>query len=141
MKETTSSTAEHCVECGAATVTSALEKHTFVDSGSESNGAELTADIPVWKCSACGYSFIDGDGEAIKHEALCRYRGLLTPQEIKQIRQRHGLTQEELAKLTRFGEASIKRWETGSGFQNASADRFLRLLVDPKVVAKLRAID
>jgi transcriptional regulator with XRE-family HTH domain len=38
------------------------------------------------------------------------------------------MTQDDFADVGGFGVASIKRWETGSQVQSASADRLLRLL-------------
>lgn len=43
----------------------------------------------------------------------------------------------QFAGLTGFGTATIKRWENGSLVQNASADRFLRLIADKDVAHKL----
>jgi transcriptional regulator with XRE-family HTH domain len=52
-----------------------------------------------------------------------------------------GLSQTELARLTGFGEASIKRWESGVLIQNISSDRFLRLLREPAALYKLRRLE
>lgn len=66
----------------------------------------------------------------------------LSPNEIRSIRTKHKLSRREFAKLTRFGEASIKRWETGASLQNASADRFLRLIAENlTVLGTLRKIE
>ena len=54
--------------------------------------------------------------------------GLLTPAEIRSIRERLGLTQEQFTKLTRVGEATICRWERGRLLQNPAMDRYLRLI-------------
>lgn len=52
--------------------------------------------------------------------------GLLTGEEIKQLRHDKGMTQADLAAISGFGVASIKRWETGA-IQTQSADKTLRL--------------
>lgn len=70
-------------------------------------------------------------------ETECRSRGLLTPQQIKQLRQELKFSREAFAELTGFGTASIKRWENASLVQNQSADCFLRLLKLPGVIERL----
>jgi putative zinc finger/helix-turn-helix YgiT family protein len=52
--------------------------------------------------------------------------GLLTGEEIKRLRHDKGMTQADLAAVSGFGVASIKRWETGA-IQTQSADKTLRL--------------
>jgi hypothetical protein len=48
------------------------------------------------------------------------------------------MSQAEFAKVTGFGIASVKRWETGALVQNQSADRLLRLIRDDAgIMAKL----
>lgn len=96
--------------------------------------------VPVWRCDACGYSYTEGSAENLEHDAVCRSRGLLTSREIRNLRERLGLTRKRLGELTGFGEASIKRWETGSLIQNVSSDRLLRLLECPGVIYILSTI-
>jgi len=59
-------------------------------------------------------------------EAYRKQNGLLTGKEIKRLRKEKEMTQAELAEVSGFGLASIKRWETGA-IQTESADRTLRL--------------
>lgn len=126
-----------CDACGASgTVTCRGETQVFAY-GEPGQEVELSATVPMWKCSACGFTYTDEAGEEARHEAVCRHLGVLTPHEIRELRERQGLSQAAFAKLTRFGEASIKRWEAGLVIQNASADQLLRLLRDPHVVERL----
>lgn len=103
----------------------------------------ISAEIPVYTCDKCGFAFTDGHAETIIEEVIrAHLRERLPPSAIREIRRRNKLTRKEFAKLTGFGEASIKRWETGAGRQNAAADKFLRLLGDdPTLVEKLRHIE
>jgi len=128
-----------CPFCGHMVmheVTREITFHYGVD-----DSVAITVTMPLWVCERCDSAFMDWRGEKIEHDAICRHLGLLTPAEIRGIRERYGLTQAELARLMGFGERSIKRWEKGGLFQNASADRFLRLIDDdPEVIEKLRRI-
>ncbi len=58
-------------------------------------------------------------------EAYRQQVGLLTGEAIKKLRKEKEMTQADLAELSGFGVASIKRWETGA-IQSQSADRTLR---------------
>ena len=48
------------------------------------------------------------------------------------------MTRPQFAALTKLGEATIARWEAGNLIQNAANDKFLRLLVYPENVERLR---
>jgi DNA-binding transcriptional regulator YiaG len=72
------------------------------------------------------------DAEELRHEAVCRHLGRLTPGEIKAIRESYCLTQEKFAEDSGFGVASIKRWELGNQIQSESANNLLLLLRTPR---------
>jgi putative zinc finger/helix-turn-helix YgiT family protein len=130
---------QECDECGEQALRKTIEDEVFTY-GAKGNAVTLSAKVPLWRCSACGNAFTDGEAEEVRHEAVCRHFGLLTPNEIAATRSRYGLTQAEFAKLTGFGEASIKRWEVGLIIQNTSSDRFIRLIGDPLVFDRLCAL-
>ena len=106
--------------------------------GLERSQIELSANLPVRICPNCGFKYLDYVGEDLKHEAVCRHLGVLTPRAIKQIRTRKGMTRSEFAKLTGLGEASIGRWERGELIQSIANDRYLRLLAATDGVLRLR---
>lgn len=122
-----------CAECGEQRARRSTEVQSFLY-GERGKEVTLSARVPVWTCEACGAAYTDGEGEDARHEAVCRHLGLLSPLEIRNLRSKHSLTQAELAQLTGFGEASIKRWEAGTILQNVSSDKFLRLLFDNYVL-------
>ena len=62
---------------------------------------------------------------------------MLSPEEIKALRERLGKTQQEFAELTGIGEATISRWERGRLLQNRANDNFLRLIAANPVNLKL----
>ena len=43
---------------------------------------ELTAQVPVRTCNACGFQFTDDVAEEARHEVVCRHLGVMTPKEI-----------------------------------------------------------
>lgn len=134
---TPNSTSAMCDSCGEL----ALQQTHVVQSfpyRKENEEVQLTAEVPAWQCTNCGFEFTDGDAEELRHEAVCRYLGVLSPREIRELRSNYRLTQSEFAQLTGFGEASIKRWETGLNIQNKAADKLLRLLRDRRVYDMLQ---
>jgi putative zinc finger/helix-turn-helix YgiT family protein len=72
--------------------------------------------------------------------AFRREARLLTPEEIREGREKLGLTQKQFANLLGVGEATVSRWETGTQIQQRAMDRFLRVcLARPAAVELLRS--
>lgn len=90
----------------------------------------VAENVPVRECdnAACGERLSGPEAGRIRHEAICRAFGLLTPREIQAIRERLGPSQERFAQLTGIGIATISRWERGRLLQNRAYDNLLRLV-------------
>jgi putative zinc finger/helix-turn-helix YgiT family protein len=86
------------------------------------------------QCPKCGEAVLSlAEARALQRRAIERYRakyGLLLADEIRAIRNRHNLTQGELARLLRLGGNTISRWEAGRNVQSAAMDVLLRLIRD-----------
>lgn len=115
-----------CFDCGGVAVRRSMVTQEF-EYASRTGVVLLEARVPVWTCSVCGEATTDWEAEDLRHEVVCRHLGVLTPGQIRELRERNDLTQAGLAELTGFGEASIKRWESGALIQNEAADRLLRI--------------
>jgi len=89
---------------------------------------ELRADVPVISCSSCGERYTDDRAADIRHDAVCRFLGRLTPSDLRKIRESYGYSQAQWSELTGIGIASIKRWESGVLIQGVALDRFIRVL-------------
>lgn len=100
-------------------------------------------DAEMYECGACGERFFDPEQAkavslAVKRQARVG-AGLLTPEEIVAIRQKLGLSQNELERLFGLGSKVVTRWETGRVVQSKAADVALRLLaLDPENLKRLR---
>jgi putative zinc finger/helix-turn-helix YgiT family protein len=116
-----------CLLCEEGVATLSYEEQAF-HYGPEEDGIELHATVPVWTCAECDEQYLGEEAEEIRHAAVCAWLGRLNPAEIKAIRVDFGMLQDDFAKLTGFGIASIKRWESGAQIQTDSADKHLRLL-------------
>ncbi len=123
-----------CPRCEGPATTS-IEDDTV-----EFGDREIAITMPVRACSDCDIQFVDRVGARVETEAIYRYHGLLTPWQIRTIRERRKLSRTAFAQITGLGEATIKRWETGAVAQNRANDHYLRLLATPQCWAELQRI-
>ena len=125
-----------CGECGARVATS---------DGSipvELRGETVNVDgVEHGRCTQCGEVFLGLDAaERLQREAVRRLRashGLLGPEEIRSLRRSLHLSQATLEKLLGVGPKTVVRWEKGTVFQSATADRLMRLLM---VMPELKSV-
>ena len=127
---------QRCVVCGDEHARVSYENESFPYGVGESQ-VILNARVPVISCEACGSQITEGFAEKIRHAEVCRHLGRLSPESIRAIRDRYGLSQQEWAERTGLGIASVKRWEAGSLIQNEAMDRYLRLLLNPHNFAEV----
>ena len=88
---------------------------------------------------SCEVTFLDDEAERLKHDAVCQHFGVLTPTEIRRIRESYGMTRAAFARVTGLGEATLNRWETGIMIQTLANDRYLRLLASPATMQRLKS--
>ncbi len=84
------------------------------------------AALSVPQCTKCGNFSLDHEAS---DQITCAFRkqiGLLQPEEIRQQREKLGLSQQELADLLDVGASEIAWWENGERLQQRHMDRFLR---------------
>jgi putative zinc finger/helix-turn-helix YgiT family protein len=125
-----------CFNCGSSPVLKSWQKQIF-QYGSGESAAELVANVPVFTCSTCGFQFAGPEAEELRHEAVCRHVGVLTPSEIATIRERIGLGRNQFAERTGIGIASLKRWESGALIQNVANDALIYLMAFPDNLPRL----
>jgi len=116
-----------CPECGSESMSSSIQEHKFTY-GICDTAVELSASVPVRKCDKCGFCFLDSEADDICHEVVCKHLGLMSPKQIKALRELHNLSQSQFAALTGLGEATLSRWERGINLQNEAYDNYLYLL-------------
>ncbi len=120
-----------CGCCDTGHLVTQFRRETF-EHETENGRVMIEADrVPISVCDTCKSVFVTGETAKVRHEYVCRKLGLITPDEIRAIRNRHGLKKAEFARITQFGESSISRWESGRLFPNASGSKYLKLLPAP----------
>jgi HTH-type transcriptional regulator/antitoxin MqsA len=100
------------------------------------------------RCAECEEEYYTGTqarDSTARLQALRRAReGLLTPEEIRQIRYRHRLSQRALEKILGLGPKTVVRWERGTVLQSKAADDVLRLIdrdaANLRLLAKIRQV-
>lgn len=116
-----------CPSCGRKRIRIENQDYEFPYGTAEAE-AMLMARVPMMICDDCGFAFMGRAGEEACHEAICKHLGVMTPANVRNLREMHGLTQTRFAKLTGLGEATLSRWERGTVVQNQAYDNFLFLL-------------
>jgi putative zinc finger/helix-turn-helix YgiT family protein len=129
-----------CPVCGRQPLEFRYIRDEF-DYGPDDERVRVVAEaVPVLTCPACQEVFYGPDAEQAHHRAICKALGLLTPEQIRGIRERYGMSQTEFARLTGIGVATLSRWEQGRLMQTRSLDGYLQLLDHPDAIRKLEKI-
>lgn len=128
-----------CPQCGDDGIKTYWHRHAF-QYGSGVTAVELVAHVPVRCCSACEFQYLDDEGERLKHEAVCEHLRVLSPTQVRRIREIHQMTRAKFAEVTGLGSASLNRWENGLTIQTHANDRYIRLLERPEIMQLLKKI-
>lgn len=103
-------------------------------------GEQIEIDAQVAYCLACHeqifHEGLDSKNlDKVYHE-FRRRRGVLTPEEIRDLRKKYGLSQRALGRLLRLGEITIHRYENGS-LPSDAHNELLVLMENPANVKRL----
>lgn len=126
----------HCQRCGTVNDTR-LEKRreTYPVKGEDT---PILADVRV--CTRCGNDVydksLDTDNLRRAYDSYRTNHGILTPDEIRTMRQNYGLSQRGLGTLLGWGEITIHRYEN-AGLPDESHNQVLRLIQDPVNMERL----
>jgi putative zinc finger/helix-turn-helix YgiT family protein len=120
-----------CPNCDSVNVNTQMTPTKF-KYGTGNKAVELEVLVPVRKCIDCGFEYVDAEAEDLKHAAICCHLNVMTPTEVEAIRKQYEFSRAQFAQVTRIGEASLSRWETGELIQNAAYDDYLYLLHFPE---------
>jgi HTH-type transcriptional regulator/antitoxin MqsA len=127
-----------CAECGGEVVLSTAPIEV------ELRGERVSVPgVEHAVCASCGEEYLSLDAaELLQKEAVRRVRaarGLLAPEEIRSLRRSLALSQAAFEKLLGVGPKTVVRWEKGTVFQSATADRLMRLIAaHPELVAEIQ---
>ena len=106
-------------------------------------GQSVTIQMPGWYCADSGESIHTDEDMAVSDAALkslkIKVEKLLTPDEIKRIRQKLGLTQREAGEVIGGGLNAFQKYESGDVLLSKGMSNFLRVLEKhPEEVRELK---
>ncbi len=123
-----------CEVCGKSESTIVTKKEIIPVRG---ENIEIESTIRICKC---GNEIFDEDLEEKNlTKAYDKYRrrhNLLSPEDIKRIREKYGISQRTLGKILGWGEITVHRYENGS-IPNPSHHKMLKFLEEPQIMKKL----
>ena len=102
-------------------------------------GEMIAIDVPRLSCAACGESLVDeafGDPTLHVYAEYRRRHGLLSPEQIRGIREKYDLSQDAFGSLLGASPATLARYEGGS-LQDKAYDHLIRACENPAFVADL----
>lgn len=117
-----------CPVCGKNSLTEKRGEYRFEPPEAIPGGAIVVPDAMWYECGACHEQIVPPALEQAIERERCRRLGLLTPEEIKAVRERTGLSAVDMATLLGVGEKTYTRWENGRSLQNKSNDTLIRLV-------------
>jgi putative zinc finger/helix-turn-helix YgiT family protein len=122
---------EICPVCGHGNLRAAggTYETRFLDRQGQAHELKVP-DIDWTECDQCGEVFLDEAASQVVEAARRKALGLLTPQEIRNLRLSLGKTQKQMSAMLGVGEKTYCRWESGAYVQSTASDRYLRLLVE-----------
>lgn len=119
------------------------EKEVFLKAKEETysvKGTNITILAEVVTCKTCGEEIMDFEYDDINlgkaYAAYRRLNNLLTPQQIKAIRERYEISQVAFARILGVGDKTIARYENGS-LQDEAINNLIMLAKDPYNFQKL----
>jgi putative zinc finger/helix-turn-helix YgiT family protein len=119
-----------CAECkkGVLVKKTGDYETAYIDHDGKSRA--LTVPNVTWlECKDCSEVILDDQSMSTIEAGQRKARGLLTPQEIRALRERLDKTQKGMSELLGIGEKTYCRWESGSYIQSEAFDRYMRLLI------------
>lgn len=130
-----------CGECGKRAVQpEKIDYSMTIEDGGRAHEVEVR-NLQAARCVACGEVVLDDQANEHISDAVRAHLGLLTPTQIRQNRERLGLTNQQLAGAVAIGEASLARLESGGQIQPCALDRLLRLYFGVEQVRTLLSDD
>lgn len=103
-------------------------------------GESIPVEVEYYRCEACGEEMMplrmENDPLEQAYREYRRRKGMVQPEEIREFRQKFGLTQKEYSELLGIGVASLSRYENGA-LQEQSHDHILRFSMQPENLLRL----
>lgn len=136
MANTSHQKTPRCPECaGKMTFRSKMESIEY-------KGQFAKIRTKAWWCGLCGEGILDAEALKASEQAFLRLKaevdGLLSPQEIAEVRKRLRLSQRKAGEFLGGGPRAFQKYESGQVMVSAAMSNLLRLLDrDPRRLSEL----
>lgn len=110
--------------------TTSIEKVIAPAHGKQGYKIVAEIEVPAWKDPESGEIFLAEEATHKLEEAKARYIGLLCPNQLKELREHHGLTQKRISELLQIGPKSWTRWESGKERPSRAINLLLKSLYE-----------
>lgn len=120
--------AKRCPLCDHKTLVEMSGEYRFEPPPNIPRGPIVVSDASWLHCESCGEDILSSDLEAAISRERYRRLGLLAPEEIRQVRERTGLSAVDMSHLLGVGEKTYTRWENGRSLQTKASDTLIRLI-------------
>jgi putative zinc finger/helix-turn-helix YgiT family protein len=118
---------KECPTCGATALVEKTGEFRFEPPANIPGGTIIVPNSKWEECEACGETLLSPELLGKLDKQRYARLGLLTPAEIRAIRENAGLTQFQISEKLGIGEKTYTRWESGKSLQNKSSDNLIRL--------------
>jgi HTH-type transcriptional regulator/antitoxin MqsA len=126
---------EKCANCGADNLQRRVEAETL-----QYKGQPIVTDVEYSLCPQCGAEAIFPDqikrNDCRVRDAWRKADGLLTGEEIADLRKKLGLTQQDAAKVFGGGVNAFSKYERGEVIQSEGMDKLMRLALEMPDVSR-----
>jgi HTH-type transcriptional regulator/antitoxin MqsA len=127
-----------CDECGSSDFEVRKEPDT-----AQRNGQSYTVEMEYSICRQCGDVVLFPEqikrNDCLVRDAWRKIDGLLTAQEIVDLRNKLGLTQQDAAKVFGGGINAFSKYERSEVIQSVAMDKLMRLALEmPAVLSQLK---
>jgi putative zinc finger/helix-turn-helix YgiT family protein len=123
-----------CPDCGEKAIEPVCEPR--YETAMRHDGRDyqvVVKNLDLWKCRKCGLVQLPEPADELLQAALRKKAGLMSPDLIRQTREKLNLTQKQLANDLQVAESTLSRWESGMQIQQRAMDQYLRLVFTLKL--------
>src|SRR5487761_1314354 len=122
--------AKRCPLCGQASLVKMNGEYRFETPANVPGGPIVVAEAAWLHCDACGEDILSRELEAAIEDERRRRLGLLAPEEIRNVREKMGLSVRDMSHLLGVEERMYARWENGRSLPTKPGDALLQQMVE-----------
>lgn len=120
--------AKKCPLCGQQTLVEMQGEYRMEPPPNIPGGVIIIPDASWLHCESCGEDILSHELDTAIGGERYRRLGLLTPDDIRRVRGKTGLSAVDMSHLLGVGEKTYTRWENGRSLQTKASDTLIRLI-------------